>query len=80
MNVEGFAPVRIGVVGLGHFGRQHALTLAGLTEANLVALVARRQASLDAVRERLPGVHGWLDLDDAIARSDAEAWVVASST
>ena len=80
MSVEGFEPVRIGVVGLGHFGRQHALTLAGLTEANLVALVARRQASLDAMRERLPGVPGWLDLEQAIARSDAEAWVVASST
>lgn len=80
MSIEGFEPVRIGVVGLGHFGRQHALTLAGLTEANLVALVARRQASLDAVRERLPGVAGWLDLEAAIARSEAEAWVVASST
>jgi predicted dehydrogenase len=73
-------PVKIGVVGLGHFGRQHALTLAGLAEAELVALVARRQASLDSVRDCLPGVPGWLDLDAAIASSGAEAWVVASST
>jgi predicted dehydrogenase len=73
-------PVRIGVVGLGDFGRLHALTLAGLSEAELVALVARRQASLDALAEALPGVPGWLDLPTAIAESGAEAWVVASST
>ena len=62
MSQQRMEPVRIGVVGLGNFGRQHALTLAGLIEADLVALVARRQASLDAVREQLPGVAGWLDL------------------
>src|SRR5262245_43592646 len=78
--MPGFEPVRIGVVGLGGFGRQHALTLAGITEANLVALVARRQASLDAVADQLPGVRGWLDLKRALAESEAEAWVVAAST
>lgn len=73
-------PVRIGVVGLGAFGRLHALTLAGLAEAQLVALVARRQASLDALASDLPDVPGWLDLDAAMEESGAEAWVVASAT
>ena len=41
------APVKIGVVGLGRFGRLHALTLARVAEAELVGLVARRQNSLD---------------------------------
>lgn len=72
--------VRVGVVGLGAFGRLHALTLAGLGEAELVALVARRQASLDAMAAELPGVPGWLDLDQAMAASGAEAWVVATTT
>ena len=76
----GFDPVRVGVIGLGHFGRQHALTLAGLAEAQLVALVGRRQASVDALSAELPGVGGWSDLDRAIDESGAEAWVVASST
>jgi predicted dehydrogenase len=75
-----FEPVRIGVVGLGSFGRQHALTLAGLAETDLVALVARRQASLDAARDALPGVPGWLNLATAIEQSGAESWVVATST
>jgi predicted dehydrogenase len=80
MSAGRFDPVKVGVVGLGNFGRQHALTVAGIAEAELVALVARRQESLDAVGDRLPGVRGWLDLDRAIAESDAEALVVASST
>ena len=75
-----FDPVRIGVIGLGSFGQLHASTLAGLAEAELVALEARRQASLDAVTDVLGDIPGWLDLDRAIAESDAEAWVVASGT
>ena len=80
MSGNRFDPVKIGVIGLGKWGRLHAATLAGLAEAELVALEARRQASLDAVTEQLGDVPGWLDLDAAIAESDAEAWVVASGT
>jgi len=73
-------PVRIGVVGLGRFGRLHALTLSSLCEAELVAVVARRQESLDRFATELPDVPGWLDLERAIDQSDAQAWVVACST
>ncbi len=81
-----FNPVKIGVVGLGNFGRLHALALAGLAESELVALVARRQESLDVLAPDLSAScgggqpKGWLDLDRAITESDAEAWVVATST
>lgn len=80
MSQQSFNPVRIGVIGLGRFGRLHSLTLAGLAEAQLVALVARRQASLDALSQELPGVPGWTNLQQAIADSDAEAWIVACTT
>ena len=73
-------PVKIGVIGLGRFGRLHSLTLSGLAEAELVGVVARRQASLDKLKSELPNVPGWLDLDQAITQSHAEAWVVACST
>ena len=73
-------PVKIGVIGLGRFGRLHSLTLAGLAEAELVGLVARRQASLDALAAELPGVPGWTDLDRAVRESEAEAWIVACTT
>lgn len=75
-----FAPVNVGVIGLGRFGRLHALTLNGLAEANLVGVVARRQASLDAIARELPDTPSWLDLDQAIAESGAGAWVVACTT
>ena len=75
-----FHPVKVGVIGLGRFGRLHSLTLNGLAEAELVGVVARRQASLDKLKSELPDVCGWLDLDRAIDESGAEAWVVACST
>lgn len=73
-------PVKVGVVGLGRFGRLHALTLAGLAEAELVALVGRRQSSLDEIARELPNVRGWSSLEQALAESEAEAWVIASTT
>lgn len=80
MTRKSFAPVKVGVIGLGRFGRLHALTLARLAEAELVALVARRQPSLDALSAELPGVPGWTSLRQAVAESPAEAWVVACTT
>lgn len=75
-----YEPVRIGVVGLGRFGRLHALTLAGLAEAELVAVVARRTDSLAQLTTEIPGVPGWTSLDQAVQESTAEAWVVACTT
>lgn len=80
MNQSRSQPVRTAVVGLGRFGRLHSLTLAGLTDADLVGVVARRQESLDAVASELPGVPGWTSLEQAIDQCDAEAWVVACTT
>lgn len=75
-----YDPVRIGVVGLGRFGRLHALTLAGLAEAQLVALVARRADSLAQLMTEIPGVPGWTSVEQALHESMAEAWVVACTT
>lgn len=80
MAQNSFARVKIGVIGMGRFGRLHSLTLAGLAEAELVAVVARRQESLDAMLQELPGVRGWTNLEQAIDESGAEAWVVACTT
>jgi predicted dehydrogenase len=62
------------------FGELHARTLAGLAEAELVAVCARRQASIDSFNARGLAVPGWTDLDRAVAESGAEAWIVAAST
>jgi len=73
-------PVRIGVVGLGKFGRLHALTLAGLAEAEVVGFVDPRPEALDAAQHQIADVAGWNSLERAIEECDAEAWVIASST
>lgn len=80
MNASRFEPVKVGVVGMGSFGRLHALTLMGLAEAELVAVVARREASLAEFAEHAPNVPGWLDVEQAARESGAEAWIVSSST
>lgn len=74
------APVKIGVIGLGRFGRLHALTLSKLAEAQLVAIVGRRPESVAKLQGELTGVAGWTNLEQAIAESGAEAWVVACTT
>jgi predicted dehydrogenase len=71
-----FEPVRIGVAGLGSFGTLHARTLAGIMEAELVAVVDPRPERLEA----WAGLRGWSGIEPALAASDAEAWVVATST
>lgn len=74
------AKVKVGVVGLGNFGRLHALTLAGLAEVELVAVVDNRQAALDAIGRELPDVPGWTSLSQALQAAGAEAWVIATRT
>ena len=73
-------PVRIGVVGVGNFGRLHALTLAGLAEAQLVAIVDCNQTARDWTRRDLPEAQFWTDLEPALDGSGAEAWVIATNT
>lgn len=74
------APVRVGVVGLGFFGRLHAATVAGLPEFDLVAVCARSGASIERLRASGYSGPAWTDFAKAVAESDAEAWIVASST
>ena len=73
-------PVKTAVVGLGRFGRLHSLTLNGLAESELVGIVARREESVAALTEELPGVPGWTNLEQAVAECEAEAWVIACTT
>lgn len=73
-------PVRIGVVGLGNFGRLHALTLSGLAEARLVGLVDPRADARNSLPAELKNVPVWNDVERAVHECDAEAWVVACST
>lgn len=75
-----FDPVRIGVVGLGGFGRHHAATIVTLVESSLVALVDVDEQRLEEAAGYFPGVAQWNNVSTALAEAGADAWVVASST
>lgn len=70
----------VGIVGLGTFGWQHATTIAGLAEAKLVAVVDQDTQRVHQAEREWPMARGWSDLESAVVQSDAEAWIVASST
>lgn len=72
--------VKCAVVGLGRFGRLHSLTINGIDGVELAGVVARRQASIDALHSELPGVQGYTDINTAISECDADAWIVACTT
>lgn len=74
------APVKIGVVGLGTFGRLHLETIANLSEAQLVDVVDRDPQQLAQLANSFSDLARWNDIEAALANSDANAWVVASST
>jgi predicted dehydrogenase len=70
-------PVRVAVIGCGHFGRFHARKYRGSKGAELVAVVDREPAAARALADELGG--GLLALDDPgalIGRVDAASVVV----
>jgi len=75
-----FDPVRTVVVGVGGFGRQHARTLAGLAEAELVGVVDIRPEAIALLREKLGEIPAWSSLETALRKSNAEAYVVTTQT
>jgi len=73
-------PVRTLVIGAGNFGRMHARTLHGLAEAELVGVVDPNSSALQTLGLSLPNVQTWTNLSDALAATDAEAFIVATRT
>jgi predicted dehydrogenase len=70
-------PVRVGVVGCGHFGRFHAQKYRELKGAKLVAVVDREPAAARALADELgDGVLALTDPDGLIGRVDAASVVV----
>ncbi len=77
---ENFSPVQLGIVGLGDFGKLHALTAANVLESDLVALVDPNDSAMKILAEQFPETPRWTDLDRALNESETEAWIVSTST
>ena len=63
-------PIRVGVVGCGHFGRFHARKYQESADAELVAVVDRESAVARALAAEL-GVEAVDEADALIGRVDA---------
>lgn len=80
------SPVRVGILGLGNWGRLHAETLATLPDARLAAVcdldAGRRAAALEAIRRKAasPGgrIQEYDDLDACLRHADLDALVIAT--
>src|SRR5690606_32246632 len=72
-------PVRIGVIGTGNMGAQHARNLAaGILGARLVALADPDEARVRQLGEELGVLHVYTDWRELLARDDVDAVVIAA--
>jgi len=63
--------LRIGVVGSGNWGRNHVRTVAGLADAELVAVCDTEAKTRERIARQHPGVLVTGELNDLLQRSDA---------
>jgi predicted dehydrogenase len=71
-------PVRIGIVGLGHWGRTLLRTFVNLPAARVVALCDQDAARLDAFASEHPGLRCVPDLDHLLALADVDAVLIVT--
>jgi predicted dehydrogenase len=63
--------LRVAVIGVGNWGRNHVRTVAALADAELTAICDVDRVKLDAVGRRYPGVPLVATADEAFDRADA---------
>lgn len=69
--------VGVGIVGVGAFGRRHARVCAELAETRLVAACARRQESLQPIRDSY-GIHTTTDIEELVHLPDVDMVIVCT--
>jgi predicted dehydrogenase len=75
---ESYAPVRVGVIGLGYWGPNLVRNLHAHPNAEVVAVCDTREPALEAIARRYPGVETVSDLSVLLADSDLEAVAIAT--
>jgi predicted dehydrogenase len=72
--------LRVGLIGLGYWGPNHARVLSELPETDLVAAADVSETATGLVHARYPSVRTTLDPYEVIEASDIDAVVVATPT
>ena len=65
-------PLRFGLIGFGAWGKHHADAISRTTGAELVAISARSEASLNAAREAYPDAAVYQDYQELLADDSVE--------
>lgn len=73
-------PLKVAVIGIGSFGELHCRTLAGLVEAELVAMVNGRPQHAQTLATELDVPNVYESLEELIQKGGAEALVIATRT
>ena len=69
---------RVGLIGFGAWGRQHALSIAGLPELELKAIACSTDASAEAAAEAYPSAFVSRDWREVVTRGDLDVIDVAT--
>ena len=72
-------PLRLGVVGMGNFGKLHAATIDTLSECQLAAIVDSNEDQLESAKRRWPDVAAETNLTLAL-QNVIDGWVIAASS
>jgi predicted dehydrogenase len=73
-------PVRIGVIGCGHWGPNHVRVFSQIRESQVVACADPDQKRLNAIREQYPHVQLFTKYRKLLANAAVDAIVVATPT
>lgn len=71
-------PIRVGVIGVGHFGRRHAEKYAALAQAELVAVVDANREQAEAIAAQ-HGCAALTDVGELLGQVDAVSIAVPTS-
>ena len=72
--------VKLGVIGLGPWGREHLATLARLKEAKVAAICDTYPAMLRRSGDAAPGATAYADYKELLANKEIQAVVIATPT
>ena len=72
--------LRVGLIGLGYWGPNHARVLSELPETKLVAVADISEQAIGLIRRRYPAVRTTLDAGEVIGAPDIDAVIIATPT
>src|SRR2546428_10743660 len=74
------APLRIGIVGFGHWGPNHLRVFSAIGDCRVIAVADQSEPRLLAAREMAPDARGFADYRALLREADVDAVVVATPT